>query len=207
MFSYTKIIDISLPIHEGMIVYPGNPEVEIIEHKGATSVHSKIILGSHTGTHLDAPKHVFPDGAGTDAIALSALIGPCRVLDMTQVQDALRVADLEPHEIKGGERILIKTTNSRRGFRAFYDDYIYLDGAAADYLAEKRVALFGVDSLSVKRRGGADNRAHTSLLKNNVVILEGLDLSQVIPGDYTLACLPLALLNCDGAPARTLLLL
>ena len=206
MFSYTKIIDISLPNHEGMIVYPGNPEVEITEHKGATSVHSKITLGSHTGTHIDAPKHVFPDGAGTEAIAFEALIGPCRVLDMTQVEGSVRESDLAPYAIKERERILIKTDNSERGFKKFYDDSIYLNGDAADYLAERCVALFGIDSLSVKQRGSADNRAHTSLLKNNIVILEGLDLSQITPGEYTLACLPLALLNCDGAPARALLL-
>ncbi len=206
MFPYTKIIDISLPIHAGMITYPGNPAVEVTECKGATSVHSKITLGSHTGTHLDAPKHVFSGGAGTDAIPLSVLIGPCRVLDMTQADGAVRITDLERHGIKHGERILIKTKNSERGFKEFYDDYMYLDGDAAGYCAGKCIALFGIDSLSVKQRGSPDNRAHTSLLKNNIVILEGLDLSKVTSGEYTLICLPLSLAACDGAPARALLL-
>lgn len=204
--SYRTIIDISLPIKKGMITYPGNPEVRFEERRGTTSVHSEITMGSHTGTHVDALKHVVSDWGGTELLPLNAFIGPCRVLECTGVTDALRIRDLEGAALQAGERILIKTRNSQRGFDRFFDDYVYLDGDAADYVAQRRLALFGVDALSVKQRGGIDNRSHTALLQNNVVILEGLDLSRVIPGVYTLVCLPLSFVGLDGAPARALLL-
>ena len=177
--NFKKIIDISLPIHEGMIMYPGNPQVKITKKHGTTTVHSEITLGSHTGTHIDAPSHVFEKGNTLDQIALSKFIGNARVLDCSRVKEAITIQDLKKHGIKRGERILVKTSNSRRGFEKFYDDYIYLDGDAADYLAEKGIALFGIDSLSVKKRGGPDLRPHTSLLKKNIPIVEGLNLKNV----------------------------
>jgi len=202
----SKIIDISLSLSERTIVYPGNPEINIKTIKGKTSTHSEINIGSHTGTHLDAPKHVFENGAGVDKIDLNKIVGECRVLDMTRVKEAIGVDDLKKEKIKKGERILVKTKNSKRGFEKFYDDYIYLDGEAAEFLAKKRIALFGMDYLSVKKRGGPDNRPHTELLKNGAVIFEGLDLSKAKPGKYFLVGLPLKFTGLDGAPARVILL-
>ena len=186
-------------------MYPGNIEVEITEMSSATSLASRIVMGSHTGTHIDAPKHVFPKGKGVDAIPLSQLIGSCRVIDMTHAKECVRVEDLKPYRIKKGERILVKTKNSKHGFKTFRNDFIYLDGDAADFLAKKQIALFGIDYLSIKKRGGTDNRPHTSLLKKGVVILEGIDLSRVTPGSYFLLCLPLRFAGLDGSPVRALL--
>lgn len=195
-----------MPIYPGMITYPGNPEVKIAKHTGGTSVHSEIILGSHTGTHIDAPSHVLKKGKTLDKIPLSKLIGPCRVLDFSRVKKAITMQDVQNHRIKKGERIIAKTNNSKRGFEKFYDDYIYLDGDAADCLAKKGVALFGIDSLSIKKRGGPDLRPHTSLLKRNIVIVEGLNLAKAGTGKYFLICLPLAFHALDGSPARVVLL-
>ena len=201
-----KIIDISLPLSDKTIVYPGNPEVKIATIPGKTSTHSEITIGSHTGTHLDAPKHVFENGAGVDKVDLNKIVGECRVLDMTRVKEAISVDDLKKEKIKKGERILVKTRNSKRGFEKFYDDYVYLDGEAAEFLAKKKIALFGIDYLSVKKRGGPDNRPHTELLKNGVVIFEGLDLSKAKPGKYFFVGLPLKFAGLDGSPARAILL-
>lgn len=203
---YQKIIDISLPIREGMIVYPKNPEVKISQLEIGTSFLSALSFGSHTGTHVDAPGHVFRGAVGMEDIPLGTFVGPCRVLDMTQAEACVRIADLEPHGIRAGERILVKTRNSRRGFKEFYDDYIYLDGDAADYLAAKEIILFGIDYLSVKKRGGADQRPHTSLLGRGIVIFEGLNLSQVEAGTYEFIGLPIRLDTADGAPARAVLI-
>ncbi|MBI4242541.1 MAG: cyclase family protein, partial [Planctomycetes bacterium] len=198
--------DISLPIHEGMIAYPGNPKVKIIKQKGVTSTYSTIVIGSHTGTHIDAPSHIFEKGKTLDQITLSKFIGIARVLDFSQVKEAVTIQDLMKYNIKKGERILIKTSNSRRGYKKFYDDYVYLDGGAAEYLAKKGITLFGIDSLSVKKRGGPDLRPHTSLLKKSIVIIEGLDLKNVKEGNYFFVCLPLAFQKIDGSPARAVLL-
>ena len=201
-----KIIDISLPIDEKTVVYPGNPKVNIKTMYGKTSTYSEIKFGSHTATHIDAPKHVFKRGFGVDKIDLKKVIGECRVLDMTNVKEAVKVGDLKKVNIKKGERILVKTKNSQKGFKKFYNDYIYLDGAAAEFLAQKKILLFGIDYLSVKKRGGKDIRPHTELLKNGIVIFEGLDLSKVKPGKYFFIGLPLKFTDLDGAPARAVLL-
>lgn len=201
-----KIIDISLPIYEGMPVYPNNPGVKINPLKTPTTFISEITFGSHTGTHLDVPRHIFEDGSGVDKINLDQLVGPARILDMTHCRTAVTVDDLKKENIQPGERILVKTQNSIRGFKQFYPDYIYLDGDAAEFLAQQKILLFGIDSLSIKQKGSSDTRPHTELLRDNIVIIEGLDLSQVNPGYYNLFCLPLKFVGLDGSPARVILI-
>ena len=211
MAKQPNIFDISLPIYAGMITYPGNLQPEIISfdrtasQQTKTSYLSKITFGSHTGTHIDAPRHVFRNGKGLEVFLLEQLIGPCRVLDFSEVKERISVGDLEKEKIQKGERILAKTKNSRRGFKKFYDEFIYLDGDAAEFLVKKGITLFGIDALSVKKRGGEDHRPHTALLKQNIVILEGLDLSRIKPGKYFLIALPLRFQNIDGSPARVVL--
>lgn len=201
----STIIDISWPLAQGVAVYPGNPELRIVPQAGKTSAHSEITIGSHTGTHIDAPRHVFTRGKGINTVSLNTIIGPCRVVDCTQAQSAITVADLQPHRILRGERILVKTKNSRLGHKVFYTDYVYLDGDAAEWLAARKIKLFGIDYLSVKQRGSADNRPHTALLGKNIPIIEGLDLHAVKPGKYQLIALPLKFVGLDGAPARVVL--
>lgn len=206
MANSSKIIDISLPIYPGMAVYPNNPAVKITPLKTSTSYISEITFGSHTGTHIDTPRHILQEGLSVDKISLNQLIGPARVLDMTRCQKSITLEDLKKENIKQGERILVKTANSDRGFKTFYPDYIYLDGEAAEFLAKKGIILFGIDSLSVKQKGSPDTRPHTALLKKGIVIIEGLDLSKALPGNYNLFCLPLKLTSLDGAPARVILI-
>lgn len=200
-----RIIDISWPLAQGIAVYPGNPELRVARKLGKASVHSEISMGSHTGTHIDAPRHVFARGSGIDEVSLDALIGPCRVFDCTQVKTAITVADLKPHRIRRGERILVKTKNSRLGHKVFYTDYVYLDGDAAEWLAARKIKLFGIDYLSVKQRRSDDNRPHTALLGRGILIIEGLALGRVKPGSYQLIALPLKFVGLDGAPARVVL--
>jgi len=201
-----SIIDISLPIHTRMIIYPNNPKIRIKSVRTKWSYLSEITFGSHTGTHVDAPRHVFKKGVGVDQIDLKKLVGPCRVLDLTQTEDRIKIEDIKKFKIKTGERILAKTKNSLRGYKKFYNDYVWLDPRAATYLANKKIALFGIDYLSIKQRGSSDNRPHTELLKKGIPILEGLDLSGVKPGNYFLVALPLKFTGLDGAPARVVLI-
>lgn len=200
-----KIIDISRQISSKTPVYPKNPKVRIKEHKGKRSVLSEITFGSHTATHIDAPKHVFKNGAGIDKISLSVFYGPCRVLDMSKVKDTVKIFDLKKYNIKKHERILVKTKNSSRPFKRFYSHYISLDGDAADYLAHIGIQLFGIDYMSIKKKGFPDNRPHTSLLKKKIPIFEGLDLSKAKPGKYTFIGFPLKFGSIDGSPARAVL--
>ncbi len=206
--NYSQILDISLPLHEGTIVYPGNPSIELEEMGSAASgsILSKIIFGSHTGTHIDAPKHVISGGKPLDQIPLEAFIGPCRVIDCTHDEISVKKETLEQANIQKGERILLKTTNSQRGYDVFYEDFVFVSGEAAAYLAEKEVALVAIDYLSIKQKGSKDNTPHTNLLSKDIPIVEGIDLSKVEAGEYFLVILPLKFIGIDGSPARAILL-
>ena len=206
--NYSQIIDISLSLSETTIVYPGNPKIEIEAMPSATSgsVISKIVFGSHTGTHVDAPQHVIQNGEPLDHIPLETFVGACRVIDCTEDQLSVKRETLESQNIQKGERILLKTTNSLRGFETFYDDYVFVSPEATKYLAEQEVAMVAIDYLSIKQRGSKDNSPHTNLLSKNIPIIEGVDLSKVQAGEYFLVLLPLKFMNIDGAPARAVLM-
>lgn len=210
MLNTRNIIDITYGIEDGMVVYPNNAEV-VIEpfakiSDGASSNLSRVTFGTHTGTHVDAPLHVFEGKEKLEDFSLDKFIGQCRIIDAShrKAGELVEIEDLG--EIKTGERILVKTSNSERGMSTFYDDFVALSGDSADYLAEKNIALFGIDYLSIKQRGSDDNRAHTSLLAKNIPILEGLNLKDVEAGEYELICLPMKLMNVEGGPVRAVLI-
>lgn len=163
-------------------------------------------MGSHTGTHIDAPRHVDQKGKTLDALPLEHFVGPCSVLDLTACQSVVEKKDLEKKNIQKGDRILCKTQNSLRGFDTFYTDYVWISGDATAYLANKEVSLVGIDFLSIKQKGNPDNTPHTNLLDKDIPILEGIDLSQVEEGSYFLVFLPLHFIDIDGAPGRAILL-
>lgn len=208
MIDYSAIIDISLPLDQNTIVYPGNAPIKIDSFKSSSGLTylSNLSFGSHTGTHIDAPRHVDEAGLGVDKIDLKRLIGVCRVLDFTSSKESIKKEELVQKNIQKGERILAKTSNSNRGFNTAYDDYVYLSPEGAQYLAEIDIQLFGIDYLSVKQRGSKDNRPHTELLDKGIPIIEGIDLSQVKEGGYHLIALPLRFVGLDGSPIRALLL-
>jgi arylformamidase len=191
-----QIIDVSVPVRPGMITYPGDPEVRLerVSSIGDGDVVnlSRLDLGVHSGTHVDAPLHFVDGGASVETLPLDVLVGPCVVVD------GLDTAAVPP----GAERVLFKTTNSRLWERAeFSEDFVALDAAAARELVERGVRLVGIDYLSI-----GDEEAHRVLLGAGVVAVEGLDLREVEPGEYRLVCAPLRLVGAEGAPARVLLL-
>lgn len=206
------IYDISLPIRSGGLVYPGNPEIQITPQQaisaGAGANVSRIDFGSHTGTHVDAPKHFFDDGAGVDTLSLDLLMGPARLLAFGEAVSCVGMAELEPHELDGVTRLLLRTRNSAwlaSGSTEFHPDYTYLTGDGAEYLVALGVQLVGIDYLSVEQFHSGHHRAHRTLLERGVIIVEGLLLADVPAGDYELCCLPLRLEGLDGAPARAVL--
>ncbi len=204
------IYDISLPVMSGGVVYPGNPEIRIEAQqsiaKGGSSNVSALSFGSHTGTHVDAPKHFFDDGAGVDTLPLNVLMGPAVLICVGDDVMAVGKEQLRLHELKGHERVLIKTRNSSfiRGSE-FVKDYTYLAPDGAEYLVSLGVKLVGVDYFSVEQFHSGHHRTHRTLLEHGVVIVEGLDLSEPPLGPYELRVLPLRLTGLDGAPARAVL--
>lgn len=208
MNSDKKIIDISLPLTNSTVVYPNNVplSIETHAHMPESTTHlSKITMGTHTGSHIDAPMHAVIGANTLDQIPLDTFIGVCRVVDATHRGPGESVKKEDIGEVKIGDRILIKTSNSIRGFEKFYDDYVYLDGDAADWLASEKVQLVGIDYLSIKQKGSKDQRPHTSLLENNIPIIEGINLNNIAPGYYELICLPLKFVGVEGGPARIIL--
>lgn len=202
----SALIDISLPLSASGITYPNNPEVQFESQPTQTSVITKIRFGSHSGSHIDAPSHaMIENGATIDQIEITRFYGKVRVVDCLDSKGEITVEDLEKKDIKKGERILLKTDNSLRGFHEFFPNFVYLTPEAADYLASKEMLLVGIDSLSIKQKGNPDNRSHTNLLEKGIPILEGLDLSKAEPGEYVLSAFPLKFIGIDGSPCRAIL--
>lgn len=202
--------DISVPISSGAAVYPGNPEIRITPQqemaKGGSSNVSLLSFGSHTGTHVDAPKHMIEGGESVDKLPLDVLMGPAVLVDVGNQVMAVGEKELRLHELKGHKRILIKTRNS--SFirdPQFREDYTYLAPDGAEYLLSLGVKLVGVDYFSIEQFHSGHHRTHNTLLKAGVIIVEGLDLSLPAPGPYELRVLPLRLAGLDGAPARAVL--
>ena len=203
-----KYFDISITLRADMVVYEGDPAVSIREVQriadGSVCNVSELRFGSHTGTHMDAPKHFVDDGLSVDQLSLDYFLGKAKVFDMGDVY-AIEPEALYDLPIEEGDRVLFKTKNSPllRGER-FVRDFVYISGPAAEYLASKKIRTVGIDYLSVERFG-AEPLAHWAFLRNNIVILEGLDLSAVPPGEYELICLPLKLAGGNGSPMRAVL--
>jgi arylformamidase len=203
-------IDVSAPIKTGMVHWPGDPTVRIERfldmERGDEANVSRIMMGSHTGTHMDGPVHFVKSGQGIDALPLSTAIGRARVIEIRDPK-VVNPGELIEHKIERGERILFKTENSARCRRmdTFVEEFVHLSGEAAQYLVDKEVGLVGIDYLSVDSYKSEDFPAHRILLGAGVWIIEGLDLSQAGQGACILVCLPLKIVGGDGAPARVVL--
>jgi arylformamidase len=193
-----------------MPTFEGDPEVrlELVASLAAGDVCdlTRLDLGAHSGTHLDAASHFVAGGASSEAIPLEALLGPAWVVDAAGQQGSIAAADLDRFEIPAGEsRLLFKTSNSDLWRKpGFQSGFIALEESAAIALARRGLALLGVDYLSVAPFGNP-GPTHRALLEAGVAILEGLDLRAVPAGPYELLCLPIRLIGSDGVPARALL--
>lgn len=203
------LIDVSVPIRPGMPVYPDNPDVTFghvrTVEEGASSTLSRVCLGTHTGTHVDAPMHFLGAGApGISEMPLEVMAGPARVIPVRD-ETSISAEELARHDIRPGERILLATRNSRLWDEAgFYPDYVFLETAAARFLADIGIELLGVDYLSAGGYKSNGREVHRALLGAGVWLVEGLDLREVSPGPCVLFCLPLPIHGAEGAPARAL---
>lgn len=207
-----KIYDITVPISSETPIYKGDPGVAITSFKaisaGSTANVSQVSLGVHTATHVDAPNHFIDGAKRVHELDPNKLVGPCRVIEVAD-----DVQGIEPQhvgDISGVTRVLFKTKNSKfwatpeDGFRT---DFTYLVPETAKLLVDNGVVLVGIDYLSIEKSGSPGHPVHVTLLEKEVVILEGVDLRAVRPGDYELICMPLKYDGGggDGSPARTML--
>ncbi len=203
------VIDISVPIRSGMIVYEGDPGVRVSPHleiaRGDPANVSMLSMGSHTGTHVDAPAH-FVEGAVTlDRVPLDTLVGPALVAAV-RAERLISAADLASVPLDGHTRLLLKTRNSSLyALDRFSRDYVALGLDAAQFLVERGIKLVGIDYLSIEAFSAQGHPVHKCLLGAGMIILEGLNLGDVEPGIYELLCLPIPVRGGDGAPCRAVL--
>lgn len=202
-------VDISVVLSDAMVHWPDDPPVKIRRVSdvalGDSYTLSEISMGSHTGTHIDAPLHFIKGASGVDGMPLDTLVGRARVIEIDDPH-SVTPQNLSRQRIRRGERLLFKTRNSSGAWKTgeFVEDFVFMSGEAADMLAGLRVKAVGVDYLSVGsfRHGGSD--VHRTLLNAGIWIIEGLDLSAVEAGVYDLVCLPLRIRDGDGSPARAI---
>ena len=207
-----KIYDITVPFSTNLPVYPGDPIVQIHQVSslaaGDICTVSHLSFSSHTGTHVDPPSHFVAGTMTLDQLPLEVLIGQARVVDTGKIP-AIDRATIESANLQGVERVLFKTRNSQTwkqaSFSEFDQDFVYLETEAAELLVEMGIKLVGIDYLSIEKFNFVEPTTHWALLKNNVVIVEGLDLSEVEAGEYELICLPMKIKDGDGGPARVIL--
>lgn len=213
ILSTVKIYDVTVTISGETPIYQGDPGVEFASAEaiasGGTANVSKVSFGVHTATHVDAPNHFIEGARRVHELDPAKLIGPCRVIEIADDITAIEPKHLG--SITGVTRLLLKTRNS--GFWAspedgFRKDFAYLTPDTARMLAKHGIVLIGIDYLSIEKSGSPGHPVHVTLLSEEIVILEGLDLREVEPSDYDLVCAPLKYDGAtgDGAPARTFLL-
>ena len=208
------IYDVTVPLHNELPTWPGDPGVEISDWRslanGDGANVSLVHFGAHTATHVDAPAHFIEGAAKVEAMPLDALIGEAEVIevprDCVSIDEKFVAAKCAP----GTERVLFKTRNSAFWSESeahFHTDFTYLDLNAASRLVQQGARLIGIDYLSIEKFGQSNHETHLALLSRGVIILEGLNLSEVPAGRYELICLPLRLRSNlgDGAPARAVL--
>lgn len=208
-----RIYDVTVPITETMPVWPGDPRVRIERtesiDRGDEANVSRLVLTSHTGTHVDAPHHFVHEGLTVDRLRLDLLVGPALIIELNPAEGmAIDLPDLDQVRVAPNTtRLLLKTRNSllwERGQTEFEPEYIHLSQNAAEWLVKRGIRLLGVDYLSVEALHSEAHHVHRTLLGGGVVVVEGLDLSQVPAGPCQLICLPLRIEGGDGAPARVL---
>ena len=203
-----KIIDISQEIRSDMTVYPGDPSFQSrpsssFKHGDICEV-SELTIGSHCGTHIDAPLHMIPGGATLEKMPLDCFIGPCRVLTLP-VQVVTEKMLVERH-VQSGERILLRT-DPKANYTPKNGEFnpAVLSVGAAQYLAKTGVKLVGIDAPTVENMEICDGEIHRTLLAGGVAILEGLILEKADQEHYFLSALPLSLTGENGAPCRAVL--
>ncbi|HKU49265.1 MAG TPA: cyclase family protein [Nitrososphaera sp.] len=202
-----RIHDLSRKIDERTVVYPGDPEprfepISTIAGKGVNL--TRIMLGSHTGTHADARSHFLPGGHAIDAEPLEKFVGEALVVDASsRPGHGLAVKDLESHIVNENDILLFYTGTGSMSTTHF----TYLEISAAEWIAAHRIKCIGIDTLSVEKYGSKDAPVHKLLLSNNIGIVENLaNLEQFIGQRLFFMCFPLPLGGVDGSPARAVFL-
>lgn len=199
-----KMYDVTGTVYEGMTVYKDKPEKQPTFNTVTNGyvTETRVEIDVHTGTHIDAPRHMVVDGDTFESVPMEDLVGQCKMFDLTEVEDGISKKDLAQFDIQKGDFVFLKTKNSYED--TFNFDFIYLAQDGAEYLSELGVRGVGIDTLGIER-SQEGHPTHKTLFANKVIIIEGLRLKEVEQGEYFMVAAPLKLTGTDGSPARVLL--
>jgi len=210
----TRIFDVTIPFSADLPVWPGDPAIELRPlartADGDPCNTTQIVCPTHCGTHVDPPFHFIHQSGRLDDIPIERWVGACQVVHIPD-----EVTRIEPEHLESAgiaaetTRLLFKTSNSRRWASiplVFETDYVALTPAAARWIVERGLKLIGIDYFSFECFDDAENETHRTILGNDVIAIEALDLREIQPGFYQLVCLPLKIASGDGAPARVILI-
>lgn len=210
----TRAVDLTQTIKNGMTVYIGDavPRISSFKRLEEDGVNLSVLtLGSHTGTHVDAPVHYVKGGMGVDRLPVETFVGEATVLNFSGIRagGGITAADLQEHsaEVARGDIVLLYTGLSRKwGNPTARKTITYVGGDAAHWLVKREVKAVGIDYLSVERFGAKVPVAHITLLSHGIPIIESLNrnLSRLVGRRVLFLCLPIKIGGCDGAPARAI---
>jgi arylformamidase len=199
-----KMYDVTGTVYEGMTVYKDKPEKQP-KFSSVTNgyvTETRLEIDVHTGTHIDAPRHMVVDGDTFESVPMEDLVGQSKVFDLTDVEGGISKKDLAQFDIQKGDFVILKTKNSYED--VFNFEFIYLAQDGAEYLSELGVRGVGIDTLGIER-DQAGHPTHKTLFAKKIIIIEGLRLKEVEQGEYFMVAAPLKLTGTDGSPARVLL--
>ena len=209
---YEAVYDISVLLGVEDIDYPGTPpysrELICSLENGDTSNLSRLVMSTHSGTHLDAPSHFIPNGKNIDEYPATAFILPAQVVPIED-KEVIRPSELEKLDTAAGDALLFKTNNSISGRSIsgeFWKSFVYLSPEAADFCVRRKLALVGIDYNSIEPCRAGPFPVHEKLLCSGILILESINLREVPPGRYTLLCLPLKMKDAEASPVRAILI-
>lgn len=208
----SKIKDITVPFRTDLPLWPGDPAPSLSLMKSQEGGYrcnvTRLDTGVHFGTHLDAPCHFIEGGKAVEDLDLNLLVGPCYVAEISDVME-ITPDHLEALEIPTDtKRLLLKTDNSalwETPNHPFNEAFAALTADAAQWVVDHDIGLIGIDYLSIQLFADAVSTTHLVLLGAEVIIVEGLDLREIVPGTYNLTCLPMKIAGADGAPVRAIL--
>lgn len=203
-----RIHDIATLIHPDMIVYKNKedkkPIITVVsDYNRGTSYESRALLDMHVGTHMDAPLHMIEGGDSIENQDLYKCVTDCKVFDLSHVEEKIEMKDIEKYNISENDFIIFKTRNSLA--TEFDFKFVFISTEVSEFLAEKKIKGVGIDALSVER-DQPNHETHEAFLKEGIAVLEGLNLKDIIEGEYFLVALPLKIKGAEGAPSRAILI-
>ncbi len=198
------IIDITRTLGLDAVSFPDDVDFSMSHTRASGYALSRLVMSSHSGTHIDAPFHFFEGRESLDEVPVERFFIDADVIEI-ESPASVTVSELDSHPVEPGQAVLFKTKNSDLPRERFYEDFVYIESDAARWLVDKGVSLVGIDYVSVERYDDMAFPVHRTLLDAGTLILEDVDLRSAPPGRYRLTCLPIKTVRADGAPCRAVL--